>query len=639
MTTDEPRSGLPIEFLLAIVAEAGPGSPPIGMALEKARELQEGTHRDDLLLALLSGALSASAPQWILEAAVDSGLKEEAQPYEGSPLLLARAALAHPSCPGSLRQEALRSCSAAQLGALGREGYGDALASAVVSELKDRCPQRQPMSPELVKEPGVPQLILRESRLHDAVFFAALGHLPEFPRLRAKDESDEDGALTRFDSFWAAREAWNGMWEHIVTVQTSRHRQLIDWAQDNRSRTTIRDHLLGTVPWHVEPSLLEEMATEDLDSFAVSDLITRVCQMLRDGISEDEVRARLAVELDTLKPEVRDRIEDYFDNSADIRTFGLHAAVSWASSSANGSWRYILTPSEAKTRYGRPHAWLASEELLATLGRRFAAAAVKALHLWEPDPDSVRPSPRDLRWLHAALLHLPHVTEEVKEKARAVVGHMRPRSRSPWERVDYETQQEDRRLDELRTAIERILGDPAAPSPGSALGDPHQVTVRDLARASEEALSDYLTRHAGDDALVELALLSFASSTYRSKLSFSEILARAQMTTELRKRLGGGPNLREAWTRQVLTLPDLTPEVIRALPAWTALTVGSPRYRTAHKAVAAVVVDALGDSDEAWSRFATSPASYSGPTAWLRLGDVLNAAVQGTDWPTPPNSK
>ena len=126
MTTDEPRSGLPIEFLLAIVAEAGPGSPPIGMALEKARELQEGTHRDDLLLALLSGALSASAPQWILEAAVDSGLKEEAQPYEGSPLLLARAALAHPSCPGSLRQEALRSCSAAQLGALGREKASNA---------------------------------------------------------------------------------------------------------------------------------------------------------------------------------------------------------------------------------------------------------------------------------------------------------------------------------------------------------------------------------------------------------------------------------------------------------------------------------------------------------------------------------
>jgi hypothetical protein len=97
--------------------------------------------------------------------------------------------------------------------------------------------------------------------------------------------------------------------------------------------------------------------------------------------------------------------------------------------------------------------------------------------------------------------------------------------------------------------------------------------------------------------------------------------------------------LREAWARQVLKLPGLTPELIRSLPAWTALTVGGPRYGTAHEAVASVVLAALGDSDEAWSRFAASPASYSGPTAWLRLGDVLDAAVKGTDWPTPPNSK
>ncbi|MGW1321547.1 hypothetical protein ACWD64_03375 [Streptomyces antibioticus] len=617
------------------------------MALAKARELPEGTHRDDLLLALLGGALSTSAPQWVLRAAVDSGLKEEAQPYEGSHLHLARVALAHSSCPGSLRKEALRRCSVAQLAALGHEGCGDALASAVVSELKDRCPQRQAMSPELLKEPGVAQLVLRGSSLHDTVFYAALDLLPEPPRLRAEDDSEVDGADTRFDRFWAALEAWKGMWEHIVTAQTGRHRPLIDWAPDNRCRTTIRGHLLGTVPWNVEPSLLEEMATEDLAGFAISDLITRVCRMLRDGVSEGEVRTRFAVEIDALKPEVRDRMEDYFGNVADMRTFGLHEAVSWVSANATGPWRYILTPSEAKTRYGRSHDWLASEELLATLGRRFAAAAEKALHLWEPDPDSVRSSSRDLRWLHAALLHLPHVTEEVKEKARAVLGHVRPRSHSPWERVDYETQQEDRRLTELRTAIERILADPAAPSLESALGDPHQVTVRDLARASGEVLDDYLTRHAGDNTLVERALLSFASSTYRSTPNFREVLARhsspegalAQITTELRKRLGGGPSLREAWTRQVLALPDVTPEVIRALPAWTALTVGGPRYRTAHKAVAAVVLDALGDGHKAWSRFAAGPASYSGPTAWLRLGDVLDAAARGTDWPTPPKPK
>ncbi|MEU5698978.1 hypothetical protein [Streptomyces aurantiacus] len=647
MTTDEPRSGLPVEFLLAIAAEAGPGSPPIRMALEKARDLPEGTHRDDLLLALLRGALSGSAPEWMLKAAADSGLKEEVQPYGGSPLSLARVALTHPSCPDSLREEALRRCTVAQLGALGHEGCGEALAAAVVSELKDRCPHRQPMTPELLEEPCVSQLILREPRLHDAVFFAALGLLPEFPQLPAEDESEEDGDLTRYDRFWEARKAWEGTWEHIVTMQTGRHHQLIDWAPDSRSRTTIRDHLLGTVPWDVEPSLLEEMASEDLAGFAVSDLITRLCGMLRDGIPEYEARSRIAVELDALKPEARERTEDYFNDVAGIRKYGLRAAASWVASRADGSWRYILTPSEAKTPYGKSRDWLASEKLLATLGGRFAATAVKALHLWEPDPGPLRPSPRDLRWLHAALLHLPHVTEEVKEKARAVIRHVRPSSRSPWEHLDYKTQQGDQRLAELRTAIERILGDPAAVSRGSALGDPDQVTARELARASDEVLGDYLTRHAGDDALVELALLSFATSSYRSKPSFSEVLsghsspeaALAQITTDLRKRLGGGPHLREAWTRQVLALPDLTPELVRALPAWTALTVGGPRYGTAHEAVASVVLAALGDSGEAWSRFAASPASYSGPTAWLRLGDVLDAAAKETDWPTPPNSK
>ncbi|MGW3647820.1 hypothetical protein [Streptomyces sp. NPDC000878] len=206
---------------------------------------------------------------------------------------------------------------------------------------------------------------------------------------------------------------------------------------------------------------------------------------------------------------------------------------------------------------------------------------------------------------------------------------------------------DDQRLAEFRTAIERILGDPATVSRGSALGDPDQVTVHDLARASDEVLYDYLTRHSGDDGLMERVLLSFATSAYRSKLPFSDVLARhsapravlTEITTDLRKRLGGGPHLREAWTRQVLTLPDCTPELIRARPSWTALTVGGQRHGTAHKAVASVVLASLGDSNEAWSRFATSPASYSGPTAWLRLGDILDAAAQKTDWPKPPNSK
>lgn len=647
MTTDEPRSGLPIEFLRTLAAQAGPDSPAIRMAVERVRELPEGHSRNDLLLVLLLGPLSGSAPEWMLKAAVDSDLVQENQPYPRSSMPLAAAALAHPSCTDALRGEALRRCSVPQLGVLGREGCGAPLVEAIVAELKHRGPHRQPMTPELLEKPCTSQVILREPGLHDAVFSAALDLLPEIPRWTRADKSETEDVLTRYDEHMAARRAWETMWEHVVTRHTSRHRNLIEWAQDGHVMPVIREHLLGTVPWDVEPSLLEEVATDDLAGFAASDLITRLCRMLRDGVSEKETRSRFADELDALEPNVRQRVEHFFDDSADLREYGLHAAVSWAKSAADGSWRYILNPSEAKNRYGEPHTWRAPEGLLTTLGQRFAVTAVNALHLWEPDPDPGRPRPRDLRWVHAMLLHLPYVTGEVKEKARAVVRHVRPRSRSPWEHSDYTTLQDERQLAELRTSIERILGDPATAARGSALGNAKQVTVRELARASDEVLHDYLARHAGDDDLVEKLLLSFAHHSHRPKLTFAEGLARhsapeaalLQITTDLRSRLGGGPNLREQWARQVLALPDCAPELIRALPAWTALTVGGDRYGTANKTVASIVLTALGDDREAWSRFATSPASYSGATAWLRLGEILDASAKGTAWPKPPNAK
>ncbi|MFD7668045.1 hypothetical protein [Streptomyces sp. NPDC059788] len=53
----------------------------------------------------------------------------------------------------------------------------------------------------------------------------------------------------------------------------------------------------------------------------------------------------------------------------------------------------------------------------------------------------------------------------------------------------------------------------------------------------------------------------------------------------------------------------------------------------------AAVLGALGDDAEAWARFASSPASYAGATAWLRLGDLLDAAAAGASWPKPPQSR
>ena len=482
--------------------------------------------------------------------------------------------------------------------------------------------------------------------LDDSVFAADLDLLPVLPSAPRLDEGDGD-VIARFDAYTAALDAGSSMWEAITRVHTDRHRQLIEWAQGTRASHYIRKHLLGTIPWDVEPSLLEEIAVRDLADFPRAALITRVSRLLREGAPEADVRSRLASEFESLSPKERRHVEDYFHESPEVRSAGLRTAVHWVESRADTSWRHLLNPSGAEDRYGRTHAWHAPQELLVTLGERFALVAEEALGLWETDPDPGRLHPRDLRWLHSMLLHLPHVTSEVKGKARTVLQHARPRPRRSWEVTDFATEQQDREFADLRTAIERILGDPTTPARNSALGDPKQVTVRDLATASDEVLDDYLSRHAGNDELIEKALLSFVSrDSYRPKLAFSDMLGRhsspqealLQITTDLRRRLGGGPHLREAWVRQVLRLPESDTKLVLALPAWTAMTVGGPQPGTAHAAVASVVTTALGEDEEAWARFATSPASYSGPTAWLRLGDVL-AAAKGSPWPKPPNGR
>lgn len=83
-------------------------------------------------------------------------------------------------------------------------------------------------------------------------------------------------------------------------------------------------------------------------------------------------------------------------------------------------------------------------------------------------------------------------------------------------------------------------------------------------------------------------------------------------------------------------MPNCGPEVIRALPAWTALKL-SGGYSRAYPEIIDVIIDALGDEAVAWQRLADSPVSYTGPTAWLRLGEVLDAAQSDGHWPTAPS--
>lgn len=193
---------------------------------------------------------------------------------------------------------------------------------------------------------------------------------------------------------------------------------------------------------------------------------------------------------------------------------------------------------------------------------------------------------------------------------------------------------------EILDTIERVLADPP-PAVGAdrrrtALGAPGEVTVRELAGVPAQALREYLDRHPGYDSLVEKALLACAASGHRSDDDFEDVLRRhgspdtvlLRLTEGLRGNLGGGPSWREAWTRLVLARREIRPELVRALPAWSALRARGGRYRSAHPAVVSVVRETLSADQDAWDRFATCPATYSGPTAWLRLGDLLDAAVK-----------
>lgn len=638
---------LPLNFLCALVADSGADDPPSRMAAEQARSMEDGRERRELLEALLRGPCDSSAPLWLLEAAVDSDLARkppQSDPFYGPSIDLALLALSHPSCTPQLRRESLGRCTAVQLGRLGSAQAGGIVADAVAEALRGRASGQQRMTVDLLESPTDAQLVLRQHGLHRTVITAAVDLLPSYPLV---DEKDGEGTSTWLERQEAAERAWRTMWKQVVTAHSEHHRLLVEWSDNNDAAHIVREHLLGSIPWDVEPELLEEVAQDDLASFPQSVLTTRMCRMRRDGATEEEVREHFANDLAELLPEQRKRIDRVLSDDKYGLLFGCRTAISRIALSADGKWRYILNPDQA-TKYGRPHPWRASQDQLASLARKFAEHATVALELWEPDPEAPVRSAEDLRWVRDLLQHLPVVTPEVTEKARLICREARRGLARRRGYGGYGPASDVQQTRALLDTIERMTAEPL-PDPGPArtasLGRPDQITVRDLVGVPGAVLDGYLRRHPGDDSLVERALLAFASRAYHRDLSFADVLKRHSdprrallvLTQSLRRRLGGGPNLREAWVVAVLNLPATEPELIRALPAWAALKAGGPHGQAAHPAVTSVVRTALGDNAEAWQRFATSPASYAGPTAWLRLGDLLDSAANGTPWPTPPH--
>ncbi|MEE1783389.1 hypothetical protein PUR71_10750 [Streptomyces sp. SP17BM10] len=643
-------SRLPVEFLVAVAAGADAGSAAARMAAEQARALSDDRQYTRLLEALLTKPFRNEAPDWLLEAAVTNGLrKAESEPdyTVGTAIELVALALAHPECGDALRDDALRQCTAGQLGSLGTARRPPVLCRAVAAELRRRVPERPFITPTLLKEPTPAQLVLRTERLHDDVFNAAVSLLPDAPD---DSERDNESSHAWWERFKQAFAAWETMWSGVLKRHPDRHSQLVVGAEGTDAHPVIMEQLLGSLPWMVEPGLLKRIALEDLDRFAQARLVARVCRVLQDGSSSEEARERFAADLASLGEEDREHIERYLEDGGGRRArWGVGAAVSWASRAAEGRWRLVLNPAEAKPSYGDPYTWLTPTGELAELGQHFADVAVQALHTWQPNDSLGISQAGDLRWVHTMLLHLPEVTPAVKKTVQSMIrearrGQARPRS------YDYTAQEDHRQFTELIAAISRIVADPLPQTPATrrtALGDPEQVTPRALSAVTADVLDEYLDRHAGNDELIEKALLSFAHSGYGHNRSFPDVLARHTnprqavhtLTHELRSRLGGNPANREAWARHVLALPDCSNETVLAMPAWTALKTRGSHYDSIHPTVVALVVGTLGDDDHAWQRLADSPISSSGPNAWLRLGDILTAAVKGTAWPKPPATR
>jgi hypothetical protein len=626
----------------------GPDDPVVRLAAQQVRTAQPHHERSALAEALLSGPYAEQAPQWLLEAAVAADLEAAKEPYhlEGG-MTLVVLALGHPSCPPSLRDTTLKRCTVEQLALLGSSRAGERLGGAVAEELRIRGGATPPMTPQLLEVPTPAQVVLRRGPLHNLVFEAARDTLPTAPDQGKPDrDSDTKDWLKRRKN---AFEAWESMWRQILKRHPERHRELVQWADGTDAKWTVRNELLGSLPWAVEPGLLAELAAADLERFPLEVLVAEGCRMRRAGSDEQQVLAHFAGELTALA----DAGQVYFRSMlepqmATLLDMWCQAPVTWVQRAASGTWRHLLNPTQAKEDYRQAH-WRAPAATLASLAAMFAETAARALPFWETEERYSAISPSEVVWVRDIVLHLPTITEEVKAGIRPIVRDARKRlsPRHPGFQPRYD---ELRELEEILDTIERVLADPP-PSVGvdrrNALGAPDKVTVRELAGVPTQALSDYLDRHTGDDSLVEKALLACAASGYRSEADFDGVLRRhaspdtalLRLTEGLRGNLGGGPAWREAWTRLVLARPNTQPALVRALPAWPALRARGNHHGSAHPSVVAAVRDALGTDQDAWNRFATCPATNSGPTAWLRLGDLLDAAATGAPWPKPPGSR
>lgn len=624
MNSETPA--LPTRFTRAVALCAKPGSAGAHLAADQARCMPPGNERAELLGALLSGPNKASAPEWMLEAAAHEGLSGEDYHYLPKRFELCIQALTHPECPALLLSSVLRDCTDIQLARMGQPHCPPALVGTAANELRRRSGEPQPLKRDL---PTPAQVVLCTGSLDDAMFDTAISLLPTKP-----EQGPDQG-----------RSAWRAMWRAILKGQPDRHRQLLG---SDANRELIRRCLISDLPWKVEPRLLKQLAREDLAQFDAHVVVAEASRMRRDGTAIATVRKRFAAEIATLDGSLRQELDSCLEDENGRLRLGCQATATWVSKAVRDDWRYLLDPAEAKSNFGKLEEWYASPEDLAQIGRMFAQRTIIALEMWEPNPRMPLSEPWELTWAIEVLKRLTWIPVQTKAAVESMVADAALGKRNSAEGRN-RSRDSLRQFDRAVNTLESLALAPtqSAPAPDLPQESPEVITLRQLATMKHEQLLRYLQLHPGIDGLVEKALVATVRSGYINQSEFCAILSQhseprraiLDITQHLRARLGGVLSHRESWVRHVLDLPECDREIIRALPAWTVMTSWSGLEIGMHPDSTDVVFDGLGDDHDAWTRFASSPITHSGPGAWLRLGDLLDAARTGAEWPKPPATR
>ena len=289
MGSDNRR--LPVQFLAAVAALAETGSPAATFAAAQAQGMTDGLDQERLLSGLLSGPFKDCAPAWMLQIAIEQGLKSSETYRAEMAIDLAALALSHPDSAGELRSAAVRSCTNVQLANLGLAERPDVLVEAVAAELHRRSAPPEPMTVKLLEVPTPAQVVMRTEGLADVVFDAAFKLLPRRP------EPTQAGDRGPSQRFFDELDAWEAMWEDILKTHPERHAAIVEHVAEQPASGPIRHCLIGKLPWMVEPELLKSLALEHLDRFQTVLLITHAGRMLRSGDSKSAVRDSIASDL------------------------------------------------------------------------------------------------------------------------------------------------------------------------------------------------------------------------------------------------------------------------------------------------------------------------------------------------------